>query len=137
MIEEKNRIEKSLEFPLTCMKHFLISTLERLQKIKSNYVHSGGYSFDKPIKAYLLAEELEDIENKIAERGCQQYSDEYLDRKRKEMLFNLREKREEYIEQITAIKDKNIYGEFESLQVQLEELKAYPLFLPGIFLEYH
>lgn len=122
MIEEKNRIEKSLEFPLTCMKDFLIFTLERLQKIKSNYVHSGRYSFDKPIKAYLLAEELEDIENKIAERGFQQYSDEYLDRKRKEILFNLREKREKFIREITAIKDQNIYGEFESLQVQLEGL---------------
>lgn len=122
MIEEKNQLEKSLEFPLIFMKNFLVYTLDRLQEIKLNYMHSGEYIFDRPTKAYLLVDKLETIKAEIKEKECQQYSDEYLDRKRKETLSNLIEEREQYIREIKEIKDKDIYGEFENLQIQLEKL---------------
>ena len=37
-VDEMNKMEKALEFPLIFMKHFLISILDSLQKIKSNYM---------------------------------------------------------------------------------------------------
>lgn len=44
-VDEMNKMEKALEFPLIFMKQFLISTLDGLQKIKSNYMHSGTIHF--------------------------------------------------------------------------------------------
>ena len=76
-VDEMNKMEKALEFPLIFMKQFLISILDRLQEIKSNYMHSGQFIFEKPTKVYLLAQKLEDIEKAIDEKECQYYSDEY------------------------------------------------------------
>ena len=78
-VDEMNTMEKALEFPLIFMKQFLISILDRLQEIKSNYMHSGEFIFEKPTKVYLLAQKIGDIEKVIDEKECQYYSDECLE----------------------------------------------------------
>lgn len=121
-VDEMNTMEKALEFPLIFMKQFLISILDRLQEIKSNYMHSGEFIFEKPTKVYLLAQKIGDIEKVIDEKECQYYSDEYLDEKRKEQLSKLIEEKEQYINEIKVVKDVDIYKEFSALQIQLEKL---------------
>ena len=121
-VDEMNKMEKALEFPLIFMKQFLISILDRLQEIKSNYMHSGQFIFEKPTKVYLLAQKIGDIEKVIDEKECQYYSDEYLDEKRKEQLSKLIEEKEQYINEIKVVKDVDIYKEFSALQIQLEKL---------------
>lgn len=120
-VDEMNKMEKALEFPLIFMKHFLISILDSLQKIKSNYMHSGQFIFEKPTKVYLLTQKLEDVEKAIDEKECQYYSDEYLDEKRKEQISKLIEEKAQYLKEIKAIKDVDIYKEFLTLQMQLEK----------------
>lgn len=127
-VDEMNKMEKALEFPLIFMKHFLISILDSLQKIKSNYMHSGQFIFEKPTKVYLLAQKLEDVEKAIDEKGCQYYSDEYLDEKRKEQISKLIEEKAQYLKEIKAIKDVDIYKDFLTLQMQLEKLMVGDVF---------
>ena len=127
-VDEMNMLEKSLEFPLIFMKQFLISILDRLQEIKSNYMHSGQFIFEKPTKVYLLAQKLEDIDKAIGEKACQYYSDEYLDEKRKEQISKLTEEKEQYLNEIKAIKDVDIYKDFLALQMQLEKLMVGDVF---------
>lgn len=127
-VDEMNKMEKALEFPLIFMKQFLISILDRLQEIKSNYMHSGQFIFEKPTKVYLLAQKLEDIEKAIDEKECQYYSDEYLDEKRKEQISKLTEEKEQYLKEIKAIKDVDIYKDFLALQMQLEKLMVGDVF---------
>lgn len=127
-VDEMNKMEKALEFPLIFMKHFLISILDSLQKIKSNYMHSGQFIFEKPTKVYLLAQKLEDVEKAIDEKECQYYSDEYLDEKRKEQISKLIEEKAQYLKEIKAIKDVDIYKDFLTLQMQLEKLMVGDVF---------
>lgn len=127
-VDEMNKMEKALEFPLIFMKHFLISILDSLQKIKSNYMHSGQFIFEKPTKVYLLAQKLEDVEKAIDEKKCQYYSDEYLDEKRKEQISKLIEEKAQYLKEIKAIKDVDIYKDFLTLQMQLEKLMVGDVF---------
>lgn len=127
-VDEMNKMEKALEFPLIFMKQFLISILDRLQEIKSNYMHSGQFIFEKPTKVYLLGQKLEDIDKAIDEKACQYYSDEYLDEKRKEQISKLTEEKEQYLNEIQAIKDVDIYKDFLALQMQLEKLMVGDVF---------
>lgn len=127
-VDEMNKMEKALEFPLIFMKQFLISILDRLQEIKSNYMYSGQFIFEKPAKVYLLAQKLEDIEKAIDEKECQYYSDEYLDEKRKKQISKLTEEKERYLKEIKAIKDVDIYKDFLALQMQLEKLMVGDVF---------
>lgn len=119
LMQEKEELEKALEFPLIFMKNFVINIIENLQDIKKNYMHSGEFVFEKPTKVYILAQEVEDIENKIRELECQYYSDEYLDEKRKEKLSKLIEQKVEYIKQIKDLQNKDIYKEFANVQFRL------------------
>lgn len=121
-VNEMNDLEKSLQFPLIYMKQFLIEILDGLQKIKSNYAHTESLIFEKPIKVYCLSQDLENIEKAINEKKCQCCSDEYLDKKRQEQLSKLIEEKEQYIKEMKAIKNADIYKEFSILQKQLEQL---------------
>lgn len=70
----------------------------------------------------------EDIEKAIDEKECQYYSDEYLDEKRKEQISKLTEEKEQYLKEIKAIKDVDIYKDFLALQMQLEKLMVGDVF---------
>lgn len=121
-IEEMEKIEKSLEFPLIFMKNFLVDMLDYLQEIKQNYMHSGNFLFEKPTQTYILAEELEDLEKQIEELECKYYADEFLDEKRKERLSRLIEQKEQQNKKFKELKDRDIYKEFENLQSRLERM---------------
>lgn len=127
-VNEMNKMEKALELPLSSMKQFLISILDRLQEIKLNYTHSRQCIFEKPTKVCLLVQKIEDIDKAIDEKMGQGYSDKYLDEKRKEQISKLTEEKEQYIKEIKAIKDVDIYKEFLTLQKQLEKLMVGDVF---------
>lgn len=127
-VEEKKKLEKSLEFPLIFMKDFLISILDELQEIKDNYMHSGKFLWEKPVQAYIIAQKLDDLEKKIKELESQYYADELLDGKRKEKLSKLIEEKEEYIKSSKELKDRDIYKEFSLLQMKLEKLMVGDVF---------
>lgn len=88
----------------------------------------GQFIFEKPTKVYLLAQKLEDVEKAIDEKECQYYSDEYLDEKRKEQISKLTEEKAQYLKEIKAIRDVDIYKDFLTLQMQLEKLMVGDVF---------
>lgn len=127
-VDEKNKLEKSLEFPLIFMKDFLINILDELQQIKNNYMHSGEFLLEKPVQAYIIAQKLDDLEKEIKELESQYYADEFLDGKRKEKLLKLLENKEENNKNIKELKDRDIYKEFSLLQIKLEKLMVGDVF---------
>ena len=127
-VEEMHKAEKALEFPLIFMQNFLTEILNRLQNIKSNYMHSRQFIFEKPAKQYILAQRINALEQTITEKECQYYSDEYLDQKRKEQLSKLVEENEQLIKEFNEAKDIDIYKEFVELQKQLENLMVGDVF---------
>lgn len=127
-VDEKNRLDKKLEFPLLFMKNFLVTILDELQEIKQKYMHSGPFIFEKPTRVYILAQKLEDLEKEITELKYKYCDDEYLEEKRKEKLSKLTEEKEEYFEDIKGLKDKDIYKEFFGLQLRMEKLMVGDIF---------
>lgn len=121
-VEEMNKMEKALEFPLFFMKQFLINTFDGLQKIKNDYAHMIPLIFEKPTQIYILMQKLEEVGKEIEKEESKYCANEYLDEKRKQKLSKLIEEKEQYIEKLKVIKDRDIYKEFSCLQTQLEKL---------------
>lgn len=96
--------------------------LDEFQEIKQKYMRSGPFIFEKPIQVYILAQKLEDLEKEIGELEYKYCNDKYLEEKRKEKLSKLAEQKEQYIENIKRLKDKDIYNEFLRLQLRMEKL---------------
>lgn len=119
-IAEKNQLEKELQFPLVFMKTFLLDLLDKLQMIKTSYMYSTGFVFDKPTEIYLLAQRLEEIDSEISDLECKRYSNDFFDEKRKIKISQLMEEKEQNIEKCKKLKDRNIYKEFSELQSSME-----------------
>lgn len=121
-VDEMNKMEKALEFPLFFMKQFLINTFDGLQKIKNNYAHMIPLISEKPTQIYILMQKLEELGKEIEKEESKYCANEYLDEKRKQKLSKLIEEKEQCIEKLKVLKDKDIYKEFSCLQMQLEQL---------------
>ena len=127
-VERKNEMEKAIEIPLIFMKGFLISVLDRLDVIKKDYIRNGEFIFEKPTKAYVLAQKISDLQDDINELETEGYSDNFLEEKRKEKLYIMQEEKEQYTQEFNEINDRDIYVEFLRVQKELEKLMVGEVF---------
>lgn len=94
---EKDNIEKELEFPVVFAKNLVIDVLDDLSKIKADYFQFsfGDKIFDKPNILYILGHKIEDVKNKIDEEQFKTYDNEFI-----EKINSITEKLEQKQEQI-------------------------------------
>ena len=127
-VEQKNEMEKAMEFPLIFMKGFLISILDRLDAIKREYIRNGKIVSDKPTKIYVLAQKISDLQDEIDELEIKGYGDNLREEKRKAKLYVMQEEKEQYVQEMKNISDRNIYEEFLRMQNELERLMVGEVF---------
>lgn len=119
--EEKIRYENELKFPLAFGRELLIDVLNKLEKIKSEYIYfNKDILHERPTILYIWAQKIEAIKSEIETEELKLYDDEYLAEKQKILVSQLKEQKQGYINEAQKHQDRNIYNEFLHIQAFIE-----------------
>lgn len=120
---EKDSVEKELEFPVAFAKNFVIDVLDDLSKIKADYFQFsfGDKIFDKPNILYILGHKIEDVKNKIDEEQFKTYDNELLRNESLATLGKLEKEKENLLREFQNNSTRTVYKEFEAIYKRLYE----------------
>ena len=120
--EEKEKLQKDLEFPLPFCKDILIEVLNKLDKIKTEYLYfDNEMLYEKPDCLYILAQKIENLNQKIKTEEFKFCEGEYLGAKQKSTISKWKEEKEQFIVKFKENQDRDIYKEFLNLQLFIEQ----------------